>query len=230
MTKSIDVKLLFRLLIKRWYMFIVIAAVSLLSAVLITRDVQPDMYVARTSISSIVEGSTQDSLNGFKLLLNYSSLIGSGKIAAKAADMLPEELGLNASRIQGMVSANFNTESSFLYVQASDRNPQITLSVSNAVADAFVAEISNITGDDTIKIYDRATSAVKIYDGLSTQRQTRVMAPVASMFVLLVAIVLWALFSDKVKSVGEIERDCEIAIFGVIPPQKKRMVKKTSSS
>ena len=220
MTKSIDIKLLIRLVLKRWYMFIVIAVVALGVAIFLTREVQPDEYMARTSISSIVEGSFQDSLNGFKLLLNYSSLIGSGKIAAAAADMLPDSLGVSAQQIQTMVGYSFSEESSFLYVRSTSQSPQLAMSVSNAVAEAFVAEIGNITGDDTIRIYDRATTAGKTYDGVNAQRQTRVAIPAVSLFVFLIAVVLWALFSDRVKSVSEIERDCEIAVFGVIPPTK----------
>ena len=221
MTKSIDIKLLMRLLIKRWYMFVLITIISLFVAILITREVQPDVYMATTSISSIVEGSYLESLNGFSLLLNYSSLIESERIATQAADMLPDSLNIDPQQIQMMVTPSLSTESSFLYVYAASFSPQIAMSVSNAVAEAFVAEIGNITGDDTIKIYDRATTAIKYYDGLGTQRQMRVTVPSVCLFLFLLSVVLWSLFSDKVKSVGELERDCEISVFGVIPPIKR---------
>ena len=222
MTKNIDLKLLARLVLKKWFLFVIVAAFSLFAAMIVTIEAQPDTFTASTSLSSIVEGSTQESLNGFRLLSNYSSLVTSERIATAAREMLPDSVHVSAAQIRSMVSANFNIDSSFLFINCKSTDPYLALSISNAVAESFVAEISNITGDDTIKIYDRATSAILSFDGKSEQRKTRLIIPTVSLFLLLVVIVLWALFSDRVNTVSELEFNGEVNIIGVIPSISKR--------
>ena len=217
MAKVIDIKLLFRLVIKRWYLFILVGAASLFGAMVLTADVRPDVYRATASLSSISEGSYTESINGFRLLNNYSGLVKSGRIATAAREMLPESLSVSARQIQSMVDTSFSDTFTVLYVNSSSSDPQLALSVANAVAEAFAAEISNITGDDSIRVYDRAISASKTYDGKSEQRKTRITYPTVSLFILLVAVVLWALFSDRIKSVSEASIDGEVNIIGVVP-------------
>ena len=203
MARSIDIKLLFRLVLKRWYLFIIMAICSLGAALFLTAEVKPDVYQATTSLSSIAEGSYTDSLNGVRLLLNYAGLITSERIASVAREMLPDSLNISARQIQSMISTSFSDTSTILFITCSTSNRQLAPSVANAVAEAFVAEIGNITGDDTIRIYDRAISASRTYDGRSEQRKTRITIPAVSLFLLLVGVVLWALFSDRIKSVSE---------------------------
>ena len=217
MAKIIDIKLLVRLTLKKWYLFAAVAVVSLFAAMVLTSEVRPDVYQASTTISSIAEGSSTDSLNGFRLLMNYSGLITSDKIATVARNMLPDSLGISSRQIQAMITPVFDDASSILYIRCGSSNPQLALSVANAVAEAFVAEIGSITGDDTIRIYDRATNVSLIYNGEAEQRKTRVTAPAVSVFAMVVAVVLWALFSDRVKSVGEAELGGEITVIGAIP-------------
>jgi len=217
MAKTIDVKLLIRLIIKKWYLFAATAVVSLFVAIILSSEVRPDVFQATTSLSSLVEGSSVESISGFRLLNNYAGLVSSGKIATAAMEMLPDSLNVSARQIQSMVKTSFSDTYTILYITGSSTDPQLAISVTNAVAEAFVSEIGNITGGDTIRVFDRAISAVKSYDGLSEQRRTRVTIPAVCLFLLFVAIVLWALFSDRIKSVSEAEINGRVNIIGVIP-------------
>jgi len=220
MAKTIDVELLLRLIIKKWYLFVATAVVSLVVAYVLTAEVQPDIFQASTSLSSLVEGSSVESISGFRLLTNYSGLVNSGKIATAAREMLPDSLGVSARQIQSMVRTSFSDTYTMLYITSSSTDPQVAISVANAVAEAFVSEIGNITGGDTIRVYDRAISANKSYDGSSEQTRTRVTIPAVCIFLVLVLVVLWALFSDRVKSVSEAEIDGKVNVIGVIPHVK----------
>jgi len=217
MARTIDVKLLLRLIIKKWYLFAVTALVSLGAAFVLTVEVRPDTYQATTSLSSLVEGSSSESISGFRLLTNYSGLVSSGKIAAAAREMLPDSLGVSVRQIQSMVKTSFSETYTMLYITSSSTDPQLAISVANAVAEAFVSEIGNITGGDTIRVYDRAISASKSFDGLSEQRRTRITIPAVCLFILSISVVMWALFSDRIKSINEAEIDGKVNIIGVIP-------------
>jgi len=217
MAKTIDIKLLLRLTLKKWFLFVAVALLSLFVALVLTAEVQPDVYQATTSLSSIVEGSTTDSLNGFRLLVYYSGLINSSKIATDAREILPDSLDVTARQIQYMIGTSFSDVSNMLYITSSSSDSQLALNVANAVAEAFVAEISNITGDDTIKIYDRAINATRTYDGRSEQQKTRITIPVVSLFLLLLIVFIWALFSDRIKSVSEAALDGKVQVIGIIP-------------
>jgi len=217
MAKTIDITLLIRLILKKWYLFVATAVASLFVAFVLTAEVQPDIYQAVTSLSSIVEGSYTESISGFRLLTNYAELITSGKIATAAREMLPDSLTVSSRQIQSMVRTSFNDTFTMLYITSSSTNPQLALSVTNAVAEAFVSEIGNITGGDTIRIYDRAISASKSFDGLSEQRRTRVTIPAVCLFILFIVVVLWALFSDRIKTISEVEIDGKVNVIGVIP-------------
>ena len=222
MAKTIDFMLLFRLILKKWYLFVVAAVGSLLVAFVLTAEVQPDVYQATTSLSSIVEGSSTESISGFRLLNNYAALITSGRIATAAREMLPDSIGVSVRQIQSMVRTSFSDNYTMLYITCSSTDPQLALSVVNAVAEAFVSEIGNITGGDTIRIYDRAISASKSFDGLSEQRRTRVTIPAVCLFILFILVVLWALFSDRVKSISEAEIGGEVNVISVIPRVKTK--------
>jgi len=217
MARVIDIKMLLRLILKKWFLFVAVAVIALFAALVMTAEVKPDVYQATTSLSSIAEGSSAESLNGFRLLVNYSGLIYSSKIATAAREMLPDSLTISARQIQSMVTTSFSDTATMLYITSSSPDSQLALSVTNAVAEAFVAEISNITGDDTIKIYDRAINAIMSYNGKSEQQKTRITIPAVSLFILLVAIVIWALFSDRIKSVNEAALHGEVTVIGVIP-------------
>ena len=217
MVNSIDVILLIRQVLKRWYLFVAVAVISLFAALVITAEVQPDVYQATTSLSSFVEGSYADSVAGFRLLSYYSGLVKSDTVTTAALDMMPFSYNLTARQIQSMVTVSFDDSVSVLYITSTFSDPQFALIVANAVAEAFVTEISNLTGDDTIRIYNRANNANRITDGQSAQMRTRITVPLVSEFLLLVVIVLWVLFSDRIKSVNEASFYGDISVIGVIP-------------
>lgn len=166
-------------------------------------------YQAIASVSAIYRERT----TGGGTMSNYVDLVGSRLVCERAAEMIGEE-GLSGDRIQGMISSWVGSNSYVMFINATTNNPQRAVQVANAVANAFIQQVSDLSGSDSLQILDQAATAVAMENKtVSTVRLISVAAP----FVLACGLViLIELMTNKVRLISQCAEDTD-EILGIVP-------------
>lgn len=167
MEKEIQIDLIrcSKAVLQKWWIILISAVIVSGSTFIIAKDIQ-DIYTAQTTVYSATYGSMIDSLAGLDVMQTYVEIIVSRKVADRAALLLGES-EYTGDMIQGMVSTSYTEESAVLYIYANSTDSELSINIANAVAESFVIEAQNITGDNNIQILDQAKTANA--DGLSKQ-------------------------------------------------------------
>ncbi len=183
-------------------------------------------YRSSATIYSMVYGSTEDSTDGVRVMNTYTDLLGSTTVCERAAANL-QNPNITANDLRYMVS------SGNIYISGASKDsksygykltlvtvasqPENVIEISNAMAKAFVDEINDLLGVNTVQVVDNAM-------GVTASRSISIPLVVALFgavaFVLAcAAIFVKEFFSTKVYSVAQCE-DRKEMVLGMIPYQK----------
>lgn len=181
---------------------------------------QKNQYKATSTVYSIVYGSFDASTDSLRAMMQYSDIVKSYKVAERA------ELILGASSVKkediyNMISASYNqsngTYSSKIYINAISDDKNLSISVANAVADAFVLEIANLTGHDDIQTLDKAANAIVYYNAASARIKTIITITFLGALIASIYIVLKETLSTKMYMPKDATLYGTLDIIGVIP-------------
>ncbi len=173
-------------------------------------------YGATASVYSATYGSYQLTQTEVKALTNYADIIASKKVAEDAAALIKDSV-ISSDVIKNSISIKTDSSSYIMELTAVSSNPENAIMIVNAVSEAFVAEVSRVTGSDSIQILDEAEKAF-IYRSNNTTK-IRMLFVIASLLLVAAAIGLHSLFSNKLQSVKQCTDDPE-EIIGIIPLSK----------
>lgn len=212
----VDFKLSILSLWKRKAFILVVTLLTTLIGLLYTYNQVPiNTYSARATVYSAVYGSYQESITGSTAIVTYADIVTSNKVCERAASILSDAT-ITSMDISDMISASVNNDSAIMGIYAYSSNPELSIKVVNAVAEAFVIEIQRITGSDAIQVLDSANTYYLYSSGTKDLFMKRALF-VAIGFVLSCGIVmLRELFSGKVKSIEQCKGEND-TIIGVIP-------------
>lgn len=179
------------------------------------------LYSANASVCSLVYGSFDESINSQDTLNALSSISESKRVAERAAIILGDS-ALDGDTIKDMTAVKAASDSSsILNVYAYSASPQQAVEVANAVAQAFVIEVKNITGNDNVQVLDEAANAKVFVDESTQQMKVILIFTVLGFMLVCFVIVMLTLFSSKVLSFDECLLDGELELIGLIPDSKK---------
>lgn len=216
MESTMDFVRILRGLVKKIWLVVLITILAGLVGIIYTLGDTPNVYSAKVSLYSVASGSYTASVQGAYAMRDYAEIVGSKKVADRVVNALPD-YNLNALMIQSIVSTSYNDNSAIFYVYANSTEPDLAKAVANAVADAFVLEVRNITGADWVKILDAADSVTVSYNAETEQLKTRLTFFAVGFVLICVVISLFEVFSTKVKEVRDCTLNGEIKLLGVIP-------------
>jgi capsular polysaccharide biosynthesis protein len=214
--RTVDFAKIIHAVIKRIWLIALVTVLIGLAGVIYTWEDIPNEYGAETSIYSVASGSYAASMQSTSIMKDYAEIIGSKKVADRVVTALPD-YNLDAKRVQTMVKTSFSEDSAIFYVYAYSNDPALVISVANSAAEAFVLEVSNITGADNVKILDEADSIFVSYDGQKEQLKTRIIFAAAGFALSCGILVLAAIFGTRVTKVEDCTLNGEIKLLGVIP-------------
>ncbi|NLT15428.1 MAG: hypothetical protein GXY05_13925 [Clostridiales bacterium] len=216
MERTMDFVKILQTLIRRIWLVIVVTVLFGLAGLVYTRGSVPNVYSAEASIYSVASGSYAASVQSTYIMKDYAEIVGSKKVADRVVNALPE-YNLDAKLVQTMVRTGFSEDSAIFYVYAYSNDPALVISVANSAAEAFVLEVSNITGADNVKILDEADTVIVSYDGQREQLKTRLLFLAVGFLLICGIITLTAIFSTRVTKVDDCTLNGEIKLLGVIP-------------
>ncbi len=216
MENAVDFGRIFKKLVKRLWLVILVALIAGFIGILYTLRDTPNVYAADVSLYSVASGSYTASIQGFDAMKDYAEIVRSRKVADRVVNALPE-YQLDANMIQSMVKTSYNENSAIFHIYVYANNPELAAPVANAVAEAFVLEVSNITGADSVKILDEADSVFVSYSGERDRLKTRLVFTVTGFLLICVIISVIEILSTKVTAVEDCTLKGEIKLLGVIP-------------
>jgi len=206
---------------------VLMTLVGLLAAVIYISIVGISIsYRSTATIYSMMYGSYEDSTDGVAVMNTYASLLGSANVCERAAATLKDP-EVTADVLRGMVSggrialsgASTNSKSYGyrLTLVVSNSTPDKVTDITNAMAKAFVGEINDLIGSQTLQVIDDARS---VYSARSISIPLCIALFGAVAFILTCAVIfIKEFFSARVYSVAQCEAKEEM-ILGLIPYQK----------
>lgn len=186
------------------------------------------VYQSAAGIYSAMYGSYEDSAEGVRAMNTYASMLGTSSVCERAAETLgdsnitADDLADMVRRGQIYLAGASNNSREFGYrltlVTALNSSNRI-VDVTNAMAQAFSNELNDFLGVSTLRILDPATS---YYASQSINVQLfMILFGAAGFFLSAMAIFIHALFSSKVYTIGQCEKNQEM-ILGMIPYSSKK--------
>lgn len=216
MEVKIDLRRYFLAIKKNKLIVIIVAIASLAIGILLNYNVKPDKYRAYSNVYSVSFGSYTDSVEGVYVLQTYSDIINSRKVANRAAMIIGDD-SLDGEKIKSMITYSYSEQSPVYYIYATTTDPQLSMTIANAVAKAFVIEMNNIMGEDNAQILDEAYDYEQVFNGRKDQIKNILIITLLGTLLCLLVIVMISFFSNKVESVNDVTLNGEIEILGVIP-------------
>lgn len=211
-----DFRLAIAALWKRKILIVLVTLIGFFSCYLITVNVtDSQVYCATASVFCATYGSYQLSATDVRTMVNYSDFISSRKVCEYASSLL-NDTAVTADQIQKMIMLSLSDNSYVMRISAASESPKLAMNVANAVAEAFVTEVSNITGNDSIQILDEADRYIVSKENDILKKQ--LLFTGAAFFMVCAIIVLKELFSNKVRSLPQcLKFVMEDEILGIIP-------------
>lgn len=179
------------------------------------------IYWAKSSVvyspTNKLDSSISNALNKTGTISNYTDLVVSSNVCEYAASLINDR-DITANEIQGMISINISSDSSYvMQIGAKSTDPELAIKVANAVSEAFTSEMVNVTGSDSIQVLDVAYKAQIVKN--NDKNLKRLIFAFGAFIFISGIILIKSLLSDKVRSIVQcVENDDEI--LGIIPDIK----------
>lgn len=187
-----------------------------------------NVYDAKSSVYSIAYGSYSESAEGINAIRTYSEIVKSLRVSERAALLLGDD-SLDKFTIYDMIEVEQaldangypEEESAIINIHAYSTNKEDAVRVANAVANAYVMEVTSITLTDSVQVLDEAYNCEIMYN--ARKQQLIYIAAITAIGILLscAIIVLHEIFSSRIRSLNQGSLYGELEIIGVIPMQEK---------
>ena len=112
-------------------------------------------------------------------------------------------------------------ESAIINIHAYSTNKEDAVRVANAVADAYVMEVTSITMSNSVQVLDEAYDCAVTYNARKNQLLYILAITAVGFLLSCMIIILHEVFSSRVRSLKQGSLYGELEIIGVIPMQEK---------
>lgn len=216
-----DFRLSILALWKKKLLVIAATILTLLIGLLITMGEKVvNTYVAEATIYSAAYGSYQESETGMVAMISYADIVSSKKVCESAAALIGNDINIDSSTIQGMIGVSQSSDA-IIKVYAISTDSEIVVKVANAVAEAFVRQVTSITGFDSIQVLDNAQKSYINSNGASDLLTKRLLFAAIGLFASSGWIICSELLSNKIHTIVQCVDKDEDEILGIIPYQSE---------
>ncbi|AFA48861.1 YveK family protein [Acetobacterium woodii] len=238
-TGEVDLKELFRIVLKKWWLIILLTIVGFVGAYFGTAKLITPIYEAKTVLYIGRENSGLGTIDvslgqleaDSQLIIDYKEIA----LTRLVIDAVVKNTGLNINDneskngITGKSSMTYtdfqkNTEieainnSRLFTVGFKDPDPEIAKKVSDELAKQLTIAVSQIVGVENIRILDQSTLPVKPISP-NILINTIIGGLFGLLFSLFVILIMF-LFNDTVKDEDDIKSLIDVSVLGSIPEFK----------
>ena len=172
-------------------------------------------YTAYTTVYSYSYGDVEESSIATSAMNSYADIATSQKVCERAASLI-DGYSFSAGQISNMINVSAST-SVVMKISATYVDGDAAIAVANAVAEAFVIEMKNVTGTDAVQLLDSANYAYQSTNGFKDLWTQRIMFFFVGFILAAAVIFVKELFSNKVRLVEQMILDENDFVLGIIP-------------
>lgn len=227
---EIDLGRCFRALLKKWWFMAVTAVLFGIAGLALTLEKGEDMYSATSSVYVMSAESYSQTQVGITAMNAYADIATSMKVCERAALLMGAE-NVTGEKVMAATTVSAGEEtaassyiqknSTVMTVTCVSNNPVEAMEMAQAVAEAFVMEMENITGTDAVRMLDKPHSYKKTFDATQQQWLIRIVAFFFGGVFAAMIIVLGELFDTKARTIRECTLREKLPVIGVIPMTKE---------
>lgn len=212
-----------RILRKRGWILLVVAAVAAVSAFAFSK-MQTPIYSATVKLSVVPARATDwGSSNSLKdLLRNYAENITTHTMATTVIDRA--QLDMDTTTLLSKLFVSPDSSTFTLAIEARDRDPKVAMDMVDTMSKVFIEDRDqwNQRQDKRDQIEVKMLDSVYNLGYTQYSPQTKINVLAAALFGLLVGAVViffleW-LAMDTIRTTADIERIIDVTVLGVIPP------------
>ena len=188
-----------------------------------------NVYDAKSSVYSIAYGSYSESAEGINAIKTYSEIVKSLRVSERAALLLGDD-SLDKFTIYDMIEVEgpminsygyVDEESAIINIHAYSTNKEDAVRVANAVANAYVMEVTSITMSNSVQVLDEAYNCDITYNARKNQLLYLLVITAIGLLLSCTIIILHEVLSSRIRSLKQGSLYGELEIIGVIPMQEK---------
>lgn len=228
---EIDFAQCFRAILQKWPAILAMAGVGIILAGVVSFLLaeQEDIYEATSSVYCTMEESYNYTLTAesIQMMNMYVDIISSSRVAERANKILGNAYP-DAESILRMLTIDTGEASSKSYygilnssivikIKAKSVNPEEAVEVANAMAEAYTLEMTNITGNSSVRLLDSAKMATVVYEAEKQNMLYMAIGAVIGMFIALAWITIKEIFVVNLNTINDATLFGKLEIIGVIP-------------
>ena len=227
---EIDLGRCFRALVKKWWFMAVMAVLFGIAGLALTLEKEEDIYSATSSVYVMSAESYSQTQVGITAMNAYADIATSMKVCERAALLMGAE-NVTGEKIMAATTVSAGEESATsVYVQKNStvmtvtcesNNPVEAMEMAQAVAEAFVMEMENVTGTDAVRMLDKPHAYKMTFDATQHQWMIRIVAFLFGAVFAAAIIVFTEVFDAKARTIRECTMKDELPVIGVIPVTKE---------
>lgn len=220
MEDTINLKDLFKILKKRWYLIALMSILAITISGVLSYFVFTPIYQSSTQI--LVNQKNRDNVQlntdtintDLQLINTYSVIIKSPAILNKVIDQL--DLKTTANSLTNQISVNSEQESQVINLSVQDTDPNKAMNIANTITEVFESEIKNMMEVNNVKIITPATSEEVPIKPIPILNM--VIATVIGLMIGIGLTILLEYFDNSIKTEQDIEEVLGVPILGLISP------------
>lgn len=220
MEDTINLKDLFKILKKRWYLIALMSILAITISGVLSYFVFTPIYQSSTQI--LVNQKNRDNVQlntdtintDLQLINTYSVIIKSPAILNKVIDQL--DLKTTANSLTNQISVNSEQESQVINLSVQDTDPNKAMNIANTITEVFENEIKKMMEVNNVKIITPATS-----EEVPIKPKPILNMAIATVIGLMIGIgltILLEYFDNSIKTEQDIEEVLGVPILGLISP------------
>lgn len=216
---EINMKDLFRLVFRKWWIFIICILVFGSAAYIWTNyfiipvySSSTTLYVGKNIESEGIQSS--DLYLGSTLILDYRELAKSKLVANEVI----YDMGLqymSASSLTGRIGVIQKNESRVIQISVSDIDPQMAMVLTNKVAEVFQKKIVEIMQVENVQIIDKAE--LQPFPISPNKRLNYMIGIILGLIVGIGIILLIVYFDNTIKTTEDVHKHLGLPVIGNIP-------------
>ena len=219
---EIDVKKIFRVLLKRLWIIVLCAALVGGMMMVYTQKAVTPMYTAGVTMYVNNNGAGMGFYNpisstnlavALQLVNSYVIIIRSDTVLEKVIEEL--DVNMTPGQIRNMMTATSVDETEIFTVEITYSDPELAADIANTIAEVAPEKISSIIEGSSAKVIDY--SKVPQRPSSPNVMSNTVLGVLAGALLAAMVIVIRALMDVRIKDESDLEAICNVPVLGRIP-------------
>ena len=216
---EIDIKDLFRLILKKWWILIICILILGSASYIWTNYFIVPVYSSSTTlyVGKNVESEgiqTSDLSLGTILIQDYRELAKSKLVAREVID----EMGLqnmSPASLAGRIGVTQRNESRVIQISVADTDPKMAMELTNKVAEVLKKKITEIMQIENVQIIDKAE--LQPYPVSPNKRMNYIIGVILGLIAGMGIILLIVYLDNTIKTSEDVKKYLNLPVIGTIP-------------